>query len=418
VLDIGVFGDAEAKSIDADGRVVCPGFIDLHRHADLAVLSEGYGKIELSQGITTAVMGNCGKSAAPSPPGSAAGFSDFADYVDKIKAAKPRINTGLFAGLGTIRTAVKGYSGSPFTEAETAAARELLTQALDSGALGATTGLIYVPETYSTAEEVAKIASVMSGRGVLAIHMRWETERLTDGVAEALRIAKLAEVPLHISHFKAAGQKAWENNAMDRAIELIENERAGGMDVTVDFYPYDCGSAPLTQMIPPSLLEGDFIAQIRKLGTPDGITALRKLLREGEAGWDNLSEAIGWENIYVATANLQENKRFIGKSAAEAVSQFGYEDVAEFVGKLLASEDGNVININRSMRQEDMDKAALLPYSSVISDSIYKDLLHCHPRLYGSFPKFLREYVRERKLLSLERGCPQNDTSPRGKGCP
>jgi len=232
--------------------------------------------------------------------------------------------------------------------------------------------------------------------------MRWETERLVDGVDEMIRIGKLAEVPIHISHFKAAGRIAWEINAMDQAIEHIEAERARGMDITVDFYPYDCGSAMLSQMVPPSLLQGDIDARIQELGTPEGIVALRRLLCDGEPGWDNLSASIGWDQIYIMSAKLPENKRFVGKTGTESVDAFGYEDPAALVGTILASEKGDVININRSMRQEDIDKVAQLPYAHLISDSLYGDMLRPHPRLFGAFPKFLREYVRERKLLTLE----------------
>jgi dihydroorotase/N-acyl-D-amino-acid deacylase len=327
-------------------------------------------------------------------------FKDYSEYGSALKTANLRINSGFFAGMGAIRIAVKGHANTPFTDKEFDAAREYLSNALENGALGLSSGLIYAPESFNTIDETVKISTVIRGKGIYCPHMRWESERLLDGINEVLKIAKMAEVPLHISHFKAAGRKAWEDNVMDRAIELLEKERAAGTDVTVDFYPYDCGSAPLSQMVPPSLFEGDRQKGFERLGTPDGIMALRKLLKEGMPGWDNLSEAIGWDQIYIISAKMPENQRFIGQTVAEAVEKFAYQDAADLIGRLLAAEGDDIININRSMRQEDIDKAAMLPYSLVISDSWYSE--NPHPRLFGAFPKFLREYVREKKLMTLE----------------
>jgi N-acyl-D-aspartate/D-glutamate deacylase len=280
-------------------------------------------------------------------------------------------------------------------------ASSCLKDSLDSGAFGLSVGLIYVPDAYWTADEIADLASVMKGgKGILCAHIRAEGERLAASVREVINIAKQAEVPLEISHFKAAGEKAW-HGALCRAIEIIEAERAGGFDVTVDFYPYDCGSSTLMQMLPPSYLAMGLAKAVAGLADSANVEKIRRILAEGEADWDNLSENRGWDHVIISSVNLEENRRFMGKSVAASAREYGYRDEAELAAGLLHSENGKVAIINRILCQEDIDTVARLPYSSLISDSLYGDLAHAHPRLYGAFPRFLADFVRERKVLEL-----------------
>jgi N-acyl-D-aspartate/D-glutamate deacylase len=308
---------------------------------------------------------------------------------------------GFYAGMGAIRIAAKGFSPDSFTRKEMDAARGLLRDALDNGAAGMSIGLMYVPELYSSADEIAALASVMKGRkGILCTHMRWETSRLVKAVREVISIAQKAEVPLEISHFKAAGTEAW-HGVLHKAIETIEAERARGMDVTVDFYPYDCGSSTMMQMLPPGYLAVGVEKAIAGLNQSENVEKIRKLLAEGEKNWDNLSRTIGWDRTIISSVNLEENQKFLGKSVTACVREYGYRDEAEMVARLMYSEKGKVAIINRSMSMEDIDTIARLPYSSLISDALYGDMKNPHPRLYGAFPRFLREFVRERKVLDL-----------------
>jgi N-acyl-D-amino-acid deacylase len=413
----GVLQDRADETIDAGGRLVCPGFIDLHRHCDTAALREDFGLIELSQGITSCFAGNCGMSPVPNVPSSRQAleqylapclgsfeqetFTTHREYLARLQSAALPINMGFYAGMGALRIAAKGFSPAPFTRKEMDTAQGLLRDALDNGASGLSIGLMYVPELYSSTDEIAALASVMKGRkGILCTHMRWETEHLVKAVKEVIAVAKKAEVPLEISHFKAAGMKAWRR-ILYRAIETIEAERARGMDITVDFYPYDCGSSTMMQMLPPGYLAIGVEEAIAGLNKSENVEKIRKLLVEGEENWDNLSQTIGWDRTIISSVNLEENRKFLGKSVAACVREYGFQDEVEMAARLIYSEKGKVAIINQSMCLEDIDAIARLPYSSLISDALYGDRKNPHPRLYGAFPRFLRDFVRERKVLDL-----------------
>jgi N-acyl-D-amino-acid deacylase len=408
--------------INAEGKVVCPGFIDMHRHHDIAVFSEGFGDIELSQGITSCFAGNCGMAPVPNVPAFKAqlenylspclgsfesingknSFTTHREYREQLKKINLPLNIGFFAGMGAIKIAVKGFSASPFSPEEMKAAQTYLEEAMDCGASGLSIGLMYIPEAYGTAKEIAALARVMKGgKGILCTHMRWETEHLVRAVQEVIAVAKEAEVPLEISHFKAAGTKAW-HGVLCEAIDLIENERAGGMDITVDFYPYDCGSSTMMQMLPPGYLSMGVDEAIVGLNKPANIEKMRRFLIEGEEGWDNLSKTIGWDRTIISSVSLEENKKYLGKNVTACTKEFGFVDEAEFVAQLMYSEQGKVAIINQSMSSDDIDTIARLPYSSLISDALYGDMKHPHPRLTGAFPRFLGDFVRDRKVLKLE----------------
>jgi N-acyl-D-amino-acid deacylase len=328
-------------------------------------------------------------------------FSTHREYLERLQAIPLPINVGFYAGMGAIRIAVKGFDSSPFTKQELDAARGLLQDALDCGAYGMSIGLMYVPELYSSADEIAALAEIMKGKkGILCTHMRWETEYLGKAVQEVINIAKKAGVPLEISHFKAAGMKAW-HEVLHRAIETIEAEQACGTDITVDFYPYDCGSSTMMQMFPPSYLAMGVEDAVNGLKNPENVERVRRLLAEGEPNWDNLSKTIGWDRTIISSVNLKENLKFMGKSVSACAEEYGYCDEIEMVAQLMYTENGGVGIINQSMSAKDIDTIARLPYSSLISDALYGGMKNPHPRLYGSFPRFLRDFTRERQVLDM-----------------
>ncbi|MDR1444692.1 MAG: amidohydrolase family protein [Treponema sp.] len=418
------------ETIDAGGALVCPGFVDLHRHCDTAALGENFGLIELSQGITSCFAGNCGMAPVPNAPDTrqalqnylapclgsfeSESFRSHRDYLARLQSVSMPLNMGFYAGMGALRIGAKGFDSGPYTRAEMSRAQDLLREALDCGAFGMSIGLMYVPELYSSAAEIASLASAMKGRGILCTHMRWETEHLVKAVKEVIGIAKKAEVPLEISHFKAAGLKAW-HGVLHEAIETIEAERAGGMDITVDFYPYDCGSSTMMQMLPPSFLAAGVEQALAGLGKSENVEKLRKLLAEGEENWDNLSQTIGWDRTIISSVNLEENRKYLGKSVTACAQEYGFRDEADMAAALMHSEKGKVAIINRSMSAEDIDTIARLPYSSLISDALYGDTKTPHPRLYGAFPRFLRDFVQERKVLDLPTAIRKMTSQPAGR---
>lgn len=405
--------------INATGKIVTPGFIDIHRHCDIAALcDQSFGEVELMQGITSAVTGNCGLAPVPCSSHNreallryiepCLGYDDnlelssFSDYFSALESKDLPINIGSLVALGAVKIAVKGFAKTKFTTAEMADAKALITDAMKAGALGLSMGLMYVPECYSSLDELSELASAIAAYdGVLATHIRGEGDYLTESIAEVIEIARRAEVPLHISHFKSTGIKNW-GNKIHQAIELIEVARAAGQDISVDFYPYEGGSTTLQSLLPPSVLGASPKETISFLSGSKGKQKLKDEIYKQHDGWDNMVTGIGWDRIIISSVESEKNKIFLGLSVTEACKKVGISEPSDFVCDLLSEEKGNVAVILLSMSQEDIETVARLPYSMLISDSLYGGGDNPHPRLYGSFPKLIRDYVLERKTLSLE----------------
>lgn len=410
-----------AQIIDASDKLVTPGFVDFHRHCDVAPLTDvAFGEIELAQGITTTCGGNCGLAPLPCtdaiqkemydflepivgdiPQTIFPAFSNYTQYTNALKTANLPLNMGFLAGAGAIKTAVKGFASTPYTAAETQKAAEYVTQAMQAGAMGVSLGIMYQPEVYSTAAEIAAVvAPAAKYGGILTTHIRGEGDSLVESVDEVIEIAKTAGMPLNISHFKATGIHNWRDKIFT-AIDHIEAARAKGQAVTADFYPYDGGSSMMQSLIPPSVLGGSNNEMLARLATKEGKAFFKQEVYKHHPGWDNMATSIGWERILVSSVTKAEHQAYAGKPISTVSESLGYTDPADFVADLLVAEEGKVGAIVRSMSQEDVDDIARLPWTSLISDSLYGGGGNPHPRLYGSFPKFIREYVLERQVLSL-----------------
>lgn len=409
-------GDLDAETWDARGETVTPGFIDCHRHCDLAALYDpGFGRLELAQGITTAVMGNCGLAPAPCAPqyrdalygflepclGAAPADSFFplvSDFMAALKAKPHPLKLGVLAATGAVTTAVKGFGNVPFDGETMGKAEGYIRDAMEAGAWGLSCGIMYTPECYSATEDFARMARVAGEYGgYLTCHIRGEGNTLTESVGEVIEIGRRAGVGVNISHFKVTGLKN-HGRGIERAIEAIEKARARGQDVTADCYPYTGGSTTILSLIPPSVLEaagGDVCAF---LGTPAGEGLLAREIGKEFPGWDNMVPSIGWERILISSAAREEYRGFIGKSFAEAAQAAGLAESRLFC-ELCSGNQGKAGVIVMSMAQADVDRVLCLPWVSVISDALYGGGGMPHPRLYGAFPKFLREYAGERKLL-------------------
>jgi N-acyl-D-amino-acid deacylase len=411
---------AGTKIIDASGRVVTPGFVDIHRHADVACLADTcFGETELAQGITTAINGNCGIAPVPAPENlkrreelnlyiepiigavnTGLPFASYSEYAAAMRLRKFPLNIGFLAAAGAIKTAVKGFAKGPFTRLEMQKAQALIEEAMHSGARGISFGLMYQPECYSTTEELTLLAQTAAKHGgILTTHIRGEGGILVRSVEEVIEIAQKAQIPLNISHFKAAGVKNW-HSAIFRAIDKIEAARAKGQEVTADFYPYDGGSTTLLSLVPPSLLETTITGLAQKLSRKDGVEMLRHEINKEHENWDNMALNIGWDRVIISSPFLEKNEDCRGKSMALIAKERGLTDEAELLSDLIAGEKGRTGIILLSMAEEDIETVAVLPWTCLISDSLYSG--SPHPRLNGSFPRFLRVFVREKKLLSME----------------
>ena len=224
---------------------------------------------------------------------------------------------------------------------------------------------------------------------------------MVQSIKEILEIGRKAGCAVEVSHFKSCGMKNWRKD-IHTAIALINEARAKGQDVSCDFYPYEGGSTSLTTMVPPEFVAGDMAKALARMGTEEGIEQFRKMSARTYSDWDNFAITLGWDRILISGVTKEHNRKYINKNVEECAKEFGFKDAADFVCRLLHDEDGNVAIINLSMCQDDIDTVARLPYSIIISDAIYADTDTPHPRMYGAFPKVIREYVNERHVLTLE----------------
>ncbi len=409
-----------ARMIEASGLIVTPGFIDPHRHCDVAPLQDPrFGQLELAQGISTTLCGNCGIAPVPTTPrwqrdlydyiepvvgpiGKDHSFYDYLDWTNALQQESLPINIGFLVGAGAVKTAVNGFAKGDLSAQQLQRATAYVREGMQAGAHGLSLGLMYQPECWSTPTELIAMARAASSYGgVMSTHIRGEGDSLVSSVQEVIDVAAQAEIPLKISHFKATGIRNWRN-LIFKAIERIENARARGQQVSVDFYPYAGGSTTLQSLLPPSVMEDDMHSMLGKMGTAQGKQLLRQEIYKQHPGWDNMAESIGWDRIVVSAVTLHEHAGYAGKNLASLADQLGYSEPADLVADLLYLEQGKVGVILMSMAPSDVDAIARLPYSSLISDGLYTQTANPHPRLYGSFPKFLRNYAINRSILPLE----------------
>jgi N-acyl-D-amino-acid deacylase len=407
------------RVIDAAGHVVAPGFIDAHSHSDLFYLACPSAESKVRQGVTTEVVGMCSFSQAPVPPdqqatvqGWAGGvgasldlrWETFAQYLDALRAARPSVNVAHFVGHGALRIAAMGFAGRPATGDERNAMARLLGEALDAGAFGFSTGLVYAPSAYAdTAELVALARAMAPRRGLYFSHVRGESSMLLDSIREAIHIGEAGGVGVEIAHVKASGAENWPK--IDAALRLIEDARARGVDVSGDVYPYNAGSTKLDNLMPAWAHAGGLEKLLERLA--DRATRRRlveECLVDGER-WHTISQGrIGFDQIFIASCRRRELE---GLNLAQLARQSGLTP-SEVLMDLLLTERCTVGMVSFSQSIENVAKVLAHPDIMIGSDSI--PLFEGegdrpgkpHPRTYGTFPRVIGEYARERGLLTLE----------------
>ena len=401
-----------ALRVDAEGRVLAPGFIDVHTHSDVTPFVEPGMESMLRQGVTTMVVGNCGGSAFPAEGAeesaalAGARVNDFdpswrtyGEYLDRMGACRPALNVASLIGHGTLRLTVMGEERRSPTADEMAAMQRLLEGAMDEGALGLSTGLIYTPGLHATTDEIVELASVLARTGgVYASHVRGEGELVFDAVAECIEIGRRAQVPSHVSHLKVETSMAWGRAA--ELLELIDRARADGDDVSVDQYPYTAWESELASCLPP------WASPAELPGLLAGVAMRRRLRRaveEGEEGWQSTVKGVGWDRIVVvAHAGAPEHT---GKNIAEIAAVAG-ADATDTALDLLVSDPRTSI-IGHAMQEEDVRTIVAREDVMVASDGLAVSpdgplgRFSVHPRYYGTFPRVLARYVREERLLPL-----------------
>jgi N-acyl-D-amino-acid deacylase len=393
-------GRTNYNVIDCAGCVITPGFIDAHSHSDLQVLENRTEK--LLQGVTAEVVGNCGFSTYPSPEdpqvlrefanGILCGDNNWrwnsaSDYLASAGESKTATVVSL-VGHGSLRIKVVGNTGRALTGRELDTMTVFLDEALQQGAAGLSSGLMYAPGSGASAEELTALCRVVARRGaVYATHMRSYSEKLVEAVEEQITIAEASECRLQISHLQAAGPDNW--SLQQYAIAAIEKASARGVDLAFDAYPWLAGSTVLTQVLPQAALDGGVSQLLLRLGDPIERESIRVRIKP-EARWDGV--------VIVSAANDPDS--LVGRSIQDIADERGVEP-SSAVLDILLEQQGNVNIVEHAQSNENLHALLTHPLSIVITDGVYTHG-RSHPRLYGTFPLLLGDIVRERKWLSLQ----------------
>jgi N-acyl-D-amino-acid deacylase len=419
--DVGVRGDriaevgevgAAALELDASDKVISPGFIDVHSHSDLTLLVEPGASSKIRQGVTTEVVGNCGFTVAPIRKDRLGAFKKFwsssgsewygveptwetmGGYMRALEARGPVLNVSVLAGHGTIRFSVMGDAPRRASETELAEMEDLMEESMASGACGLSSGLRYTPSCYADEEELVRLCNVVRKHGgVYATHMRSEGDNgdWEAAIVEAVDVAKRAGVPLQISHLKALSKNVW--NTSGGALELIQGFRDQGIDVSSDQYPYDAAHTGLTVFLPQWVT----LADIPALSDEKRAEIIANIKRV-------LDVRGGPERIVVVSS---PEGRFDGKDIAVISRPLGLAP-EECILRLILDYHGEISIISRSMLEEDIQRIMKAEYVMVASDGYSLSpsgpvaVGVAHPRSYGTFPRVLGLYVRERGVLTLE----------------
>jgi len=414
--------DAE-KVIDAKNLIVCPGFIDMHSHTDVYLTFYSKMDAAVHQGITTAVVGMCGEGIAPIPPDKLNIFkelfkppmggqiritwSTYKEYLEQMGKLRLPANLIFVIGFGTVRIAGgPGFENRPPTDKELEQMKNYIAEAMEAGAFGMSTGLIYAPQVYAKTDEIIELAKVVAKyNGLYFSHIRGEANTLIKAVKEFIEIVeKSGCVGGQIAHHKVAGKAFW--GLSKETLRLIEDANTKGISITFDQYPYNRGQSDLASTLPPWAREGGKEKILERLRDPKIQEEIKNDLLKESNEWENWIETNGFDHLYVTFFKKKEWKHLEGLSVADVAKEMGDQDVFETFFKILIENNADVPTTIESMNEEDIRRIMTSPYQMFGTDSAAMWLLPgfkiFHPRTFGTFPKVLEKYVRDEKLLTLE----------------
>ena len=375
------------KAIDAADQIAAPGFIDVHTHVE-SIYSLPSAENFIRMGVTSLVTGNCGTSV-----------TDVAEFFNRMKQTPLAINLATLIAHGSVRRKIVGLDDRAPTPDELQKMEALVDQAMKDGAIGLSTGLIYVPGTYAKTDEIVDLARVTARYGGLyATHMRNEGEKVADAIKESIQIGEQAGLPVEISHFKISNKKLWGQSPM--TIGLVRAARARGLMVTVDQYAYTASSTSLDSRLPTWLRAGGLDEAMKRLADPATRQRVIDEMKEGlkRSGFKDYS--------YAMVASYGPDKSFNGKSIAEITKTVrGKSDIKSQIEQILAMyEAGGAGMVYHGMSEDDVQRIMSEPFTMIASDSGVRQLDESvpHPRGYGNNVRVLGRYVRELHLISLE----------------
>ena len=386
--------------IDARGKYVSPGWIDMMDQSGSVLPRNGLAENKLREGVTTAIGGEGG---TPVPA------SRIPEYFATLERQGISINFGTYFSETQTRVAVLGASARAPNAAELDRMRAIMDTAMRAGAMGMTTALIYPPSSYSTTDELVEVGKTAAALGgIYASHVRGEGKEVVQAIGEAIAVGERAGMPVEVFHLKVAHQPGW-GILMDSIRTEVEAARARGVDVAADMYVYTAGGTGLEATIPSWAHEGGTDSLKARLANPAIRARLKNEIKTGSPGWWNIIEAAGgWDGVVLVNARNPANKKYETKSISQIAKEMG-KDPADVAFDLVSQGHGRVMAIYHMMGEQDIETALRFPWTSIGSDAgaILKygepdETGLPHPRSFGNFPRVIARYVKERKVLTLE----------------
>jgi N-acyl-D-aspartate/D-glutamate deacylase len=398
-VKIGKVDGRGAREIDASGKYVSPGWIDMMDQSGSVLPKNGLAENKLRMGVTTAIGGEGG---TPVPAGKVA------DYFATLEKQGISINFGSYYSETQARVAVLGRSSRAPNAAELERMRAKVDTAMMGGAMGMTTALIYPPSSYATTDELIQVGKAAAKRGgIYASHIRDEGKGLVGAVKEAIAVGENAGMPVEIFHLKAAYRPGW-GTLMDSVKQVVDAARARGVDVAADMYVYTAGGTGLEAVIPSWAFDGGMDSLRARLANPEIRARLKREIQTGSPGWWNIVEAAGgWNGIVLVNARNPENAKYENKSLSEIAKLMG-KDPADAAFDLVSEGKGRVMALYYMMGEPDIETALRFPWTSIGSDAgaalkpgEQDGLGLPHPRSYGNAVRVIAHYVKERHVLTL-----------------
>ena len=396
---IGKIDGKGKREIDATGRYVSPGWIDMLDASGGVLQKNGLAESKVQMGVTTGIGGEGG---TPVPA------EKLTEYFAGLEKSGISMNFGTYYGATQARVAAMGEDARDPTPEELDRMKSFVETAMKSGALGISTALIYPPASYSKTEQLVELAKV-AGRygGVYSSHVRGEGKELVEAITEAITIGEKGGLPVEIYHLKAAYQPGW-GTLMRQAGETIEKARSRGVDVAADMYLYTAGGTSLSAVVPSLAADGGRDKLMERLKDPATRTRLKNEIKTGSPGWWNIVEAAGgWKQVVLASSANPEHKRFENKNIEQIAKEWN-KDPADAAFDLILESNGRAGALYFLMTESDIETAIKYPWVSFGSDSAASAQLmdpntvgSGHPRGYGNFPRVIAEYVRKKKLITL-----------------
>jgi N-acyl-D-amino-acid deacylase len=407
-----------AQRVDLRGRVLAPGFVDVHAHGELEPLVDNSAAGKVASGVTSEISGNCGSSPFPLMgllreqyereardefrwPASNLNWTSAAEYLERLEQARCTINRGFLVGHGSLRAAINGYGDGPTNASVRERMRQTLEDCLAAGCFGLSTGLIYPPGCFAAEDEIVELARVCGRRGALyATHMRSESDTIEDSIDETLRLCRVAGVRTQISHLKITARRNWHK--LDWLQQRLAAARAEGVDFHADRYPYIATSTGLDSVLPQWAYAGGRDEELKRLQDP--ATAARM---EAEILARNPAPEY-WSNIQVASAtDAVLCQQIAGRRISDIATEWKLSPF-EALRQILIKDALRTSAVMFSMPEEQVERVLSWDFVMVGSDAAARNVsgptrvAAPHPRTFGTFPRILAKYVRERKVLTLE----------------